>query len=642
MKPEALRSNQDMFKEMILELKVANETLGKIELNTLNTADLSLESAVGMELFIAEIVSLRDDLNKNYKPKEDKKKGGSLSAKDSSNLFIISKETASTAFHTFNMIGILEGTYSLTKDILTTLQGNQLTNEENRLEDKKDKDKKQGAVVGKENKNLKGGLEGGLGFWSILLGIGTAVLGSLAGFISGIRQVLDKTLFGVLGKIKNILIETLGINKLASKIAGKPWIFEPVVDSLNFLSNFFTNIARTIRASLYMFMRGDGIMALKELFPWIGKMEKYAVGIFKFVKSIVGITFKIGKVFGRFAGWVGIILTAVSSISDAFDEFKKTGDIGKAIEVGAVSLINAFTGDLLDLLKDAVSWFAGALGFEGIEKALDSFSFSDIIAEFFRRFIKTGQDAFEQFFQNFIDIFGDIGNAISNGDIMGTVGEIFRGFMKTLVALPLDIVKGFVASAAGALGANDIEKSIRSVSFAKMFGGTVTQTGAETDSSNKSILGAAGDTTDVKRKQKEAAKELRKAEKGIGESASDTAKELIPAANDIIDKGKALLGISGDANEGFMDMLFKSYNENVGTTVSNITPNPSTIGSDIAAIQSDTANANMAASIMPVEMSSGGGGGNSNVSHSNTSVTYQNNNIPDRTSWMLRPIFGGM
>jgi hypothetical protein len=225
---------------------------------------------------------------------------------------------------------------------------------------------------------------------------------------------------------------------------------------------------------------------------------------------------------------------------------------------------------------------------------------------------------------------------------MGTVGEIFRGFMKTLVALPLDIVKGFVASAAGALGANDIEKSIRSVSFAKMFGGTVTQTGAETDSSNKSILGAAGDTTDVKRKQKEAAKELRKAEKGIGESASDTAKELIPAANDIIDKGKALLGISGDANEGFMDMLFKSYNENVGTTVSNITPNPSTIGSDIAAIQSDTANANMAASIMPVEMSSGGGGGNSNVSHSNTSVTYQNNNIPDRTSWMLRPIFGGM
>ena len=353
------RDKQELFKEMILELKVSNEILGSIENHTLNTADLSLENAVSMESLVAEIKSLCEDLNKNYKPtdkedkekssgsmeslvaeikslcedlnknykstdKEDKEKSSGLSAKDSSNLFIISKETASTAFHTFNMIGILESTYGLTKDILTALQTNQLTAEENRLEDKKNKDKKEGTVVGKEDKKLKGGLEGGLGFWSILLGIGTAVLGSLAGFISGIRKVLDKTLFGVLGKIKNILMEELGIHKLARilGIAGPGWLFEPVVQSLDFLRNFFTKIGRTIRASLYMFMRGDEIMSLKELFPWIGKMEKYAVGIFKFVKAIVGITFKIGKVFGKFAGWIGVILTAVSAISDAFDEFK--------------------------------------------------------------------------------------------------------------------------------------------------------------------------------------------------------------------------------------------------------------------------------------------------------------------------------
>jgi len=320
------RDKQELFKEMILELKVSNEILGSIENHTLNTADLSLENAVSMESLVAEIKSLCEDLNKNYKStdKEDKEKSSGLSAKDSSNLFIISKETASTAFHTFNMIGILESTYGLTKDILTALQTNQLTAEENRLEDKKNKDKKEGTVVGKEDKKLKGGLEGGLGFWSILLGIGTAVLGSLAGFISGIRKVLDKTLFGVLGKIKNILMEELGIHKLARilGIAGPGWLFEPVVQSLDFLRNFFTKIGRTIRASLYMFMRGDEIMSLKELFPWIGKMEKYAVGIFKFVKAIVGITFKIGKVFGKFAGWIGVILTAVSAISDAFDEFK--------------------------------------------------------------------------------------------------------------------------------------------------------------------------------------------------------------------------------------------------------------------------------------------------------------------------------
>jgi|694.fasta_scaffold70303_2 hypothetical protein len=653
------RDKQEPFKEMILELRISNVTLGKIEQNTLNTADLSLESASGMESFVSEIKLLREDLTKNYKPIKGNKKEETLSAKDSSNLYIISKETASTAFHTFNMIGILEGTYSLTKDILASLQTNRLADAEQRLEDKKARENQTNLKPGGTNQPR---LEGGLGSLTKLgiLGALAGIAGLVVGFVSGLVETIGTYFTTIKMGIQKIFSVT-GITKILEGIFLKiktflqeSTIVKTITNFFKPIEQFFTGLAtesKLIKGIQTMWPKVKGFFEpIKNIFTFliskVGLLGSIIPGLgtvgslFANLKTIFGTLSKLGKFLG------GPIVTAVIqgalSLFEGFKVFQKTGDIGKALEVGAVGFINAFTGNILDLLKSVVSWIAGALGFEGIEKALDSFSFSDIIAEFFRRFIKTGQDAFEQFFQNFVDIFGDIGNAISNGDIMGTVGEIFRGFMKTLVALPLDIVKGFVASAAGALGANDIEKSIRSVSFAKMFGGTVTQTGAETDSSNKSILGAAGDTTDVKRKQKEAAKELRKAEKGIGESASDTAKELIPAANDIIDKGKALLGISGDANEGFMDMLFKSYNENVGTTVSNITPNPSTIGSDIAAIQSDTANANMAASIMPVEMSSGGGGGNSNVSHSNTSVTYQNNNIPDRTSWMLRPIFGGM
>jgi hypothetical protein len=296
----------------------------------------------------------------------------------------------------------------------------------------------------------------------------------------------------------------------------------------------------------------------------------------------------------------------------------------------------------LDLIKDTVSWLGGALGFKEFEKMLDSFSFSDIIAEFFHRFIKAGRDVFEQYFQNIVDIFGDIGAKIASGDIIGAIGEVFRGFLKTFATMALDIPKNLLASAAEGIGLNGIAKSMRDFSFSGLFGGTHTKTGGETQESDKSILAAAGDTTDLKRKQKEAKKELNKAEKGVAETVTDTAKELVPAANDVIDKGKELLGISGDANEGFMNMLFKAYNENVGSAA-DITPNPSTIGSDISAIQSDTANVNMAAALQPVNMApSGGGGGGSNVSHNNSSVTYQNNNVPDRTSWMLRPIFGGL
>jgi hypothetical protein len=655
------RDKQELFKEMILRLRISNVTLGKIEQNTLNTADLSLKNAVNIESLATEIKSLFEDLKKNYKPAERterdvKQKRGSLSAKDSSNLFIISKETASTAFHTFNMIGILESTYSLTKDILTTLQGNQLTNEENRLEDKKDNEKKNKMQTGgKDKPNLKGGL-GSFG----ILGALTAVAGLVVGFVIGLAETIGsyfKTIKKGIEKILNIGAITKKLEEtflkittfLKESVLGKAVIkfFEPI-------QKFFAGLgaeSKLVTSIKTMWPKVKGFFEpIKKIFTFliskVGLLKSLIPGLgeagvlFGNLKNIFGTFSKLGKFLG--GPWVTAILQSVMSIFEGFKIFKETGDIGKALEGGTVGFINAFTGDILDLIKDTVSWLGGALGFKDFEKMLDSFSFSDIIGEFLHRFIKAGQDTFEQIFQSFIDVFNDISREISEGNILGAAWEMIRGTMKTLAALPLDMVKGWLASTAGAFGANDVEKSLRSLSFAKMFGGTVTQTGAETDSSNKSILGAAGDKTDLRRKQKEAKKDLNKAEKGISETVTDTAKELLPGANAVIDKGKELLGISGDANEGFMETLFKAYNENVGAAA-DITPNPSTIGSDISAIQSDTANVNMAAALQPVNMApSGGGGGGSNVSHNNSSVTYQNNNVPDRTSWMLRPIFGGM
>jgi len=652
------RDKQELFKEMILELKVSNETLGKIEQNTLNTADLSLENAVNMESLATEIKSLFEDLKKNYKPaaRDVKQKGGSLSAKDSSNLFIISKETASTAFHTFNMIGILEGTYSLTKDILTTLQGNQLANEENRLEDKKDAEKKNKMMpTGGDKPNLKGGL-GSVGILGALAGIAGLVIGFVSGLIETIGSYFKSIKKGIekilnIGAITKKLEETfLKITTFLKESAlGKAVIkfFEPI-------QKFFAGLGAESKlvqgiVSLWPKVKGffepiqkvftfliSKVGLLTSLIPGLGKVGS----LFGNLKTIFGTFSKLGKFLG------GPIVTAVIqgalSLFEGFKIFKETGDIGKALEGGTVGFINAFSGDILDLIKDTVSWLGGALGFKEFEKMLDSFSFSDIIAEFFHRFIKAGRDTFEQFFQNFIDIFDDIGSEIASGDIIGAIGEVFRGFLKTIATVLLDIPKNLLASAAEGVGLNGIAKSMRDFSFSGLFGGTHTKTGGETQESDKSILAAAGDTTDLKRKQKEAKKELNKAEKGVAETVTDTAKELVPAANDVIDKGKELLGISGDANEGFMNMLFKAYNENVGSAA-DITPNPSTIGSDISAIQSDTANVNMAAALQPVNMApSGGGGGGSNVSHNNSSVTYQNNNVPDRTSWMLRPIFGGL
>jgi len=652
------RDKQELFKDMILELKVSNEILGSIEKHTLNTADLSLENAVSMESLAAQIKSLCEDLNKNYKPtdKEDKEKSSGLSAKDSSNLFIISKETASTAFHTFNMIGILESTYGLTKDILTALQTNQLTAEENRLEDKKAREKQSITAPAADKEHLKGGI-GDFGIMGTLAAIAGVVTGFIVGIVSravkmfsaiseGISKILN--LEGLMAKIRN-MGKVIGDFFNESKI-GKAFknFIAPIEEFFVSLSaegsviskikGMFGSIKKFFEPikDLFALFSGEGSI-IGKLLGYFGKVTAF----FSDLGKIFSIFMKVGKVIGDISVIGGVILGVIDGISSAIDIFKKTGNIGDAIEAGVVGFINSFTGDILDLFKDTISWIAGALGFKDVEKMLDSFSFSDIISEFFHRFIKTGKDAFEQYFQNLVDIFGDIGDKIANGDIIGAIGEVFRGFVKNIATFLLDIPKNILASSLEAMGATGIAKSMRDFSFSGLFGGTHTKTGGDTQESDKSLLGAAGDRTAVKQKEKETKKSLEKASESVSDTVTNTAKQLLPEANDIIDKGKELLGISGDANEGFMNMLFKTYNDNVGAAA-DITPNPSTIGSDISAIQSDTANANMAASAQPMLTAPTGGGGSSHVSHNNSSVTYQNNNIPDRTSWMLRPIFGGL
>lgn len=652
------RDKQELFKEMILELKVSNETLGKIEQHTLNTADLSLENAVNMESLAAEIKSLFEDLKKNYKPtaRDVKQKGGSLSAKDSSNLFIISKETASTAFHTFNMIGILEGTYGLTKDILTALQTNQLTAEENRIEDKKAREKQAAVATTGNKEHLKGGL-GDFGIMGTLAAIAGVVTGFIVGIVSravkmfsaiseGISKILN--LEGLMAKIRN-MGKVIGDFFNESKI-GKAFknFITPIEEFFVSLSaegsvvskikGMFGSIKKFFEPikDLFALFSGEGSI-IGKLLGYFGKVTAF----FGDLGKIFSLFMKVGKVIGDISLIGGVILGVIDGISSAIDIFKKTGNIGDALEAGVVGFINSFTGDVLDLFKDTISWLAGALGFKQVEKILDSFSFSDIISEFFHRFIKAGKDVFEQYFQNIVDIFGDIGAKIASGDIIGAIGEVFRGFLKTFATMALDIPKNLLASAAEGIGLNGIAKSMRDFSFSGLFGGTHTKTGGETQESDKSILEASMDTTALKRKEKETKKSLDKAKEGISDTVTNTAKELLPGANAVIDKGKELLGISGDVNAGFMESLFQAYNENVGAAA-DITPNPSTIGSDISAIQSDTANANMAAALQPVNMAPSSSGGGNNVSHNNSSVTYQNNNVPDRTSWMLRPIFGGM
>ena len=553
---EALDKNET-FKDILLELMVSNEALDKISAHMLHMSVLSLESAASLKSLVEQDISSAEN---------DKESGPNTVL---GVLKLIAEDTLKSVAALNAISQVMSDTFDLHKS-------EALKNEEARRE--AEKNKKAGRSVVEDDKHL----EGGLGFWEILLGIGAAIMGSFAGFVSGIRKVLDKTLFGILGKIKNILMEALGINKLARMlgIAGPGGMFEPIVQSLDFLRKYFIKMGRTIRASVFKFWRGKEIMSLKELFPSIGKMQKYFGKLVKFVKAIGGIAFKIGAVLARFAGLLAVPLAVVLSVIDGLDVFEKTGDIWAALEAGVISFVNFFTGDLADFIKDAISWVAGALGFKEVEKFLDSFSFSDIIGETIHRLAKAAKDFFEQFFGNIFDTFTDISREFEEGDILGVITEIFRAMLKTFATAVLDIPKNLLASVAEGFGLNSIAKSMRDFSFSRALGGTHTETGGEVQTDTKDLFTAAGDKT----KAKAAAKELKKKTEAAAEGEADRNGS---GGNE--DPSSLLKIFGSDPFGDFGKAMLDSYRMTTNPAVAAITPAAiSSAGAEISAFTNST------------------------------------------------------
>lgn len=648
------RDKQELFKEMILELKVSNETLSKIQQHTLNTADLSLDTAIGIENSNAALAKLnasfedwkRIGLRMVYEITSVNDKLNVLNTTVNSVFDIINslntdrmerssaeteekpetesdKNISATAFHTFTSISILEEIATntrATKNVLLTMlelqYQNALQEKENKLEqDQKleNKDPIKGVAPKMKNADDSFGI----------LGMIAGIAGLVTGFVLGVVEALTGAFMGAMSFINKFL----KIDELLAKmgLSGKNLkkLFGPLEEAFTDVKLFFSNIGNSIKSffteSGFAKSIGEFFSPLKELFTSFtkeGSMISKILGYFSKLKETFSLFFKFGRVLGKIAGWVGIAISVVESITDAVNIFKTTGDVGKAIQVGITGFINSFTGGILDLFKDGISWIANMLGFEELSKALDSFSFADIISVFIDRIIKWGQGIFETLFLGIYDVFEDLSSSFAKGPLEFAM-ELIRGIMKTLVAMPLDIVKNTLASALGLFGASSAENYLRSFSFQKMMGGTHTQTIGEEQTSGKSVTEEAGDIT--------AEKTFKKAEEKKKKEDEDKTK-----------KKKDELDAIKNPIENFYEQLIKAYKEGAQGNDGNLQTNPSTVGATIAAVQSDTADAR-ANTPSSVVMSPGSNNSKPNVSNSNSSVTYNSNNVPDRTSWMLTP-----
>ncbi len=101
-----------------------------------------------------------------------------------------------------------------------------------------------------------------------------------------------------------------------------------------------------------------------------------------FMKMLTGI----GRVIGKLAWPITVIMSIIDGITGAFKGFVNTdGSVPKKLFMGLIGGISGvfegLIGVPLDLLKSAVSWILGKMGFENAEKFLDSFSFADLIRD---------------------------------------------------------------------------------------------------------------------------------------------------------------------------------------------------------------------------------------------------------------------
>ncbi len=671
------------FQDLILELMVANQYLQEINQHSFRTAEYLgtiAQSVTGTPL-VATIEPQHTEaapLVANAEPQSMRESVASLNWLIGIQESLLLETTKGLGQIHSTLVGIDRGL----EVIIDIMAGNRLQ----ALEDKKEK--RTDGLVPSVAKSKTSKLDSsGLGFLGTIAAITVAITAFLVGVVAGIKAMLGIALVKIIGLINTLFTKSLntyigrqmvafgtaitksittGLNSVLEAFKNTKGFRTIRVHILRFMSGLkqlllttvdkINNIFRTIKASIFLFLRGDIMTELKALFPILKSVQTWVTTIFKsvtvfgkYMGRIAAVFFKIGKAFSFLTGpigiAIGIIASVVEAIMDAVESFKETGDLAEAVRVGITGLINSFSGGILDLIKDATSWIAGALGFKEAEKALDSFSFSTIIEAFVGRIFKWIKGIFESLAGNFSDIFKDIGKAFTSGNVFDFSIELIRGVLKTLVALPFDIVKNSIASLMGILGATSAEDWLRSFSFQKMHGGTHTETIGEQKTSGRNIFEEGGDLLVAKKLKEAKAKE----KKEIEANAKKKENEL-KAQKD------------KDPISQFYDALMQAYKEayDARGETGMLPAAQAALKLDSAAIaSSSTAGATiLATAVENKEMLAAQAASNNqqiiqatpparraqtNVTNNNQSVSY--NNTPDRTDravsgWMSPYGFG--
>jgi len=262
-------------------------------------------------------------------------------------------------------------------------------------------------VLGKAFEIVKSLLDGDIdGALELFKGEWKAFTGAFIFFFGG---TIVKTLKGVFKvfKILNKAVQTyrmfLATNYAGSMVGHFKDMMKNLGKTLMRPIKFLVNIAKAFK----VFMLTTFVPGITQSLS--GMMKNLGGKIMKTLKVLVGLS-RVFSVFmlatfvpGMIAGFSGIIasitpiLVALAPIIaigaaialvlyglyEGFNEmravFEDTGSVGLAVTEGLSKLFATIVGFVPSLLKSALSWVAGKLGFDEAAKALDSFSITDFI-----------------------------------------------------------------------------------------------------------------------------------------------------------------------------------------------------------------------------------------------------------------------
>jgi len=253
----------------------------------------------------------------------------------------------------------------------------------------------------------------------------------------------------------------------------------PIGKAFTSLNKTIKGIGTSIKGSKAFVAVGKVGTKIKGAITSLGKffapMIKFFKAVFGLGKSLISTSklattiVSFAKGFGRILGKIFLPITILMSAFDFITGFMKgyeEGGILGGLEMGLSKMFKGLIGMPLDLLKSAASWILGKFGFENAEKALDAFSFSDLIGDIISGIfgmIKSAVDwikklftdpvgALKELWTNLVGAGDWIVNAI--GGALDSVWEWFKGlfnidFTTIAKAIVPDWAPDFIKEAVG-------------------------------------------------------------------------------------------------------------------------------------------------------------------------------------------------